>query len=1107
MKKSTRLISILLAMVLCFGTFGMGASAAYADYTYPAGYDALDHPYVSAYQVGSMLLDMIDQMLAEEDISGELDLVLWDPVKYDLSSVDKAFDSLIDIFESQLLKDGKTLLDAGDLENLTIAAVYKAPRRNTVGRTDLEMVYSLLDFLFDNRSYVGKIVDSCWDNGGLIGNFLDINELVGDVQGMIKEIAYEALFKDRIEEGKTVYCTINSSLDAMINEFLYVMLFDDEEGMLPDAEQILVDKGLMAAPGLTYFDIDKISVYELLDAVVDAALVMLKPTLSELFLEDEDDEIMPIVVSLLEVQIPEINEVTGLEFTREEKIDYVVTDLLNLETGALSKFILIDDTGIYLQPAFEELVGSLLQTAQGLISSLNLYPNIEVKSSEEIGAMADAQKLAYMLRTVAVGMVDYAEMPEEVENGYEVATYFLISLMADKLPEIDYYGMIERGELNPADKNAPLEIAADIAYYYLNSVTTMNIPQGLSFDETLQFAINWALSQFGGLIRTNNLDLTTTPTAENNVAWKNIDILLWENIFDITWLPDDYAAIYKDANGNFTGLVTKTILFDDIIYSIVNGDLSKLDNIFRVFRKYQGTIPGYPAKSEFDLSITDFVLNLVQRILNGVMESDSALFTGMTLTCLNDLVSETQYGGRTNLRILAENLMTYLPTYAEGLLMSVLPFLSDAFVEVDEANYSVLPPAGMVPYSISDLGRLLEEQRPSNVLSSGMMTDPDYNFFGSEDFRPLYKYYNYKEVRQEANEVYEIYNAETIAQEADPTYVRTVSEEQVNIAAYRLVYYHGRLSLRNADTTQLLREINQARELYGYGDYASGTAIGTTGESTQYTMRTWNYYNDVYNFAYNTYIESLLDDNGTMRQSKITAARELLVEAQKLLKKFGAAADYSYLDRQITLALGKINESLADTGLYYPETIENLVNAYNAATAVDRGYDGDDQIIIDEAAVALEDAITGLTYMPQLAKVANTTTVLDEVNGIIYGVKQRVSNYISYVRVLGVGVMDIQKTPNGNGTGTVIGLNVNNEIIEKYTVIVFGDVDGDCRADSTDANIVLAYNAGFYTEGFLSKYALRAADAYNDGTVDNLDAYYLRQAGKLAYTIDQRGVA
>ncbi|MBQ3151355.1 MAG: dockerin type I repeat-containing protein [Clostridia bacterium] len=1105
MKKSTRIISILLAMVLCFGTFGVGASAAYADYTYPAGYDALDHPYVSAYQCGSMILDMIDEMLAEEDISGSLDIYIYPKITYDLTSVDRAFDTLIDIFESDLYKKGLDIIDMGDLERLTIAAVYKAPRRTTVGRTDLEMVYSLFEFLRDNKQYVGNIVDSCWDNGGIAANFLDINEMVGDVQGMIKEIAFNALYEDRIAEGKTVHCTINSSLDAMINEFIYTLLFDKEEGMLPDAEQILVDKGLMAAPGVTYFDIDSISVYELLDAVVDAALVLLKPTLAELFLDDEDDEILPIVISLLEIEVPEINEVTGLEFTREEKIDYIVTDLLNLETGALSKFILIDDTGIYLQPAFEELVGQLLQTAQGLISSLNLYPNIEVKSSEEIDAMSDAQKLAYMLRTVAVGMVDYAEIPEDVENGYEVATYFLINLMADKLPEIDYYAMIENGTLNPADKNAPLEVAADIAYYYLNSVTTMNIPQGLTFDETLQFAFSWVIGQFGGILRTNNLDLNTPATPENNVAWKNIDILLWENVFDITWLPDEYAAIYKDANGNFTGNVTKTILFDNIIYSVVNGDLSKLDDIFKPFRKYQGTIPGYPAKSEFDLSITDFVLNLVQRLLNGIMQSETALFAGMTVNCLNDLVSETQYGGRTNLRILAENLCTLLPVYGERLIMSVLPFLSESLVELDEANYSVLPPAGMTPYSAADLARLLEEQRPSNALSGDMMTDPEYHFFGSEDFRPLYKYYNYKEVREEASEALEDYERDTKLMEEDPTYVRKVTDEEINVHAYRLVYYYGRLSLRDASTKQLLLEINEAKALYGSGEYGSGTAIGSTGESTQYTMRTWNYYNDVLTFAESVYMEDLLDDQGLLRQSKVTAARELLVEAQKLLKKFGAAADYSYLDRQITLAFAKLEESLADADLYYPETIADLQAAYDIATAVDRGYDGDDQLIIDEAAVALEEAITGLVYMPQLAKVANTTTVLDDVNGVIFGVKERISNYISYVRVLGVGVMEVAKTPNGNGTGTVIGLNVNNEITESYTVIVYGDVDGDCRADGTDANIVRAYNAGFFPEGYLSKYAIRAADAYNDGTVDNLDAYYLLQAGKLAYTIDQRG--
>ena len=278
------------------------------------------------------------------------------------------------------------------------------------------------------------------------------------------------------------------------------------------------------------------------------------------------------------------------------------------------------------------------------------------------------------------------------------------------------------------------------------------------------------------------------------------------------------------------------------------------------------------------------------------------------------------------------------------------------------------------------------------------------------------------------------------------------------------------------------------------------------GDSTQFTKRTWNYYNEVYTFAKNTYLEKLLDDDGTVRQSKITAARGLLVEAQKMLKKFSKDADYSYFDRQLSLALGKINESDANTSLYYPETVEDLKKAYEEAKKFDRGYDGDDQAIIDEAATVLETAVAGLVYMPQLAKVANTSTVLDRDTGLIYGVKERISNYISYVRVLGVGIMGIEKTAKGNGTGTVITLNVNNDVLESYTVIVYGDVDGDCRADATDANIVLAHNAGFFPAGYLNRYTLEAADASNDGTVDNLDAYYLRQAGLDLYEIDQRGI-
>ena len=71
---------------------------------------------------------------------------------------------------------------------------------------------------------------------------------------------------------------------------------------------------------------------------------------------------------------------------------------------------------------------------------------------------------------------------------------------------------------------------------------------------------------------------------------------------------------------------------------------------------------------------------------------------------------------------------------------------------------------------------------------------------------------------------------------------------------------------------------------------------------------------------------------------------------------------------------------------------------------------------------------------------------------------------------------------------------------------MFGDIDGDCRADACDANLIYAYCANLIPEDKqLSSYAMMAADANADGNVDTLDAYYLRQSGMTRYTVNQRG--
>ena len=69
MSKSKKLLSLLLATIMVFSTFAVGASAAYADYKDEAitGYDSIDKPIFTTEQLASIALDAIDAMLADLD--------------------------------------------------------------------------------------------------------------------------------------------------------------------------------------------------------------------------------------------------------------------------------------------------------------------------------------------------------------------------------------------------------------------------------------------------------------------------------------------------------------------------------------------------------------------------------------------------------------------------------------------------------------------------------------------------------------------------------------------------------------------------------------------------------------------------------------------------------------------------------------------------------------------------------------------------------------------------------------------------------------------------------------------------------------------------------
>ena len=1177
MKKSVRLISILMAMLLCFGTMTTGVWAEYADYSHPAGTNALDHPVISAYQCGSRILDMVDEMLFEmnEDKDGKLKGKIGWPLNlsYDLSSVDGALQSIRNLIYSSVWDNPiVTTGSVGDLKRINFDSLLASPYRTTVGATDLQILYAMFGFLRDNKNLIGKLIDGDWDNG-MIGSFLDMNDILGDVQGMVKETVFKALFMDGDQVKKGTIVTKESSLDDMVNEFLYAYIGGDD-AVLPSLESEIVKGGGMAAPGKANFKLNNITVYQLIRYFLRAAITDFgKPALTKLL--TGNDMVLSLITSLLEIDVPQAEE--GADpIPEEETVEFVVNNILDLRGGALSKFISVTDDGVALTNEFQTLLRQLLDTAQGLMAGLTSYDTVEKWDAEGVANLTEPQMLAYLVRTVLTSMIDYMDIPmtmpqrnektgivtEVPINGYALATYALINIMADKMPEKNYYAMIENykngdpGEkLNPGfvpgkyEEPAAFTVLADYMYYYLNAKTTMAIPEGLTFDETLQWIFNWIIDQFGGLMRTDNLDLKTTPTTQNMVVWKNMDILLWNNVLNITWLPDDYVGKYKDSSGKYTGNVTHSLLLDNLLYTIVNLDLGQLNDMLTLFNTYQGTIAGYPEKKDGELNqnVIQFVLTLLKRILNGVFQSDNALFANTSINCLEDIVSKTKFGGKTNLRILVENLADYLAQYGEPILLSALPIVAKALINNDEfaENYDIYP-AGSPGYGIVDLRNRLATQQPSNELSGDMMTDENYFFFGSEDFSKenLYKFYNWRTVFRQAGNVDEDYEedleklntaladarAALAAAKADAS---TTAEElkkfendvdkcqqditdfnrNIEVLTYRLDYYYDQLVYRAVNDSQLRYEFNRAKERFGFGAYGSMTAKAAAEDgykSNDFTRKTWNAYNDAYNFAKQVLLK-VANDPSSVRQSMISAARELLIVAEKELKFFSGDADYSELFKMIQMAQARVDESIADTTAYVQDTIDQLIAALNEAKGVDTGYDSEGQDLIDEAVEALQEAYDAVIEQPQIAKALGSTTVLDKSRMVVYGMREKLTNYLAYVRNRGVGVLVYEKTSHGDGTGTgaKIGLQLDfgGETIQSYTVIIFGDVDGDCRADGTDANWIYRYKANMMDITTIPDYVLDAADVTGDGNVDYLDAYYLRQSGVQKYSVNQRGVA
>ena len=150
------------------------------------------------------------------------------------------------------------------------------------------------------------------------------------------------------------------------------------------------------------------------------------------------------------------------------------------------------------------------------------------------------------------------------------------------------------------------------------------------------------------------------------------------------------------------------------------------------------------------------------------------------------------------------------------------------------------------------------------------------------------------------------------------------------------------------------------------------------------------------------------------------------------------------------------------------------------------------------------------SVLETLDAAADSDTVIDTMNGVIYGLAPQVtdpsdyfvtkSNYTSTISSSGKnGVTDIYST------GSTVQVYSDGILVASYKLVLFGDVNGDGWYDGTDAYLVSLIANGMIRSGALTAAQRKACDANHDGAITAADVTLLEQAGLLLSEVDQNG--
>lgn len=190
-------------------------------------------------------------------------------------------------------------------------------------------------------------------------------------------------------------------------------------------------------------------------------------------------------------------------------------------------------------------------------------------------------------------------------------------------------------------------------------------------------------------------------------------------------------------------------------------------------------------------------------------------------------------------------------------------------------------------------------------------------------------------------------------------------------------------------------------------------------------------------------------------------------------------------------------ENYSDDGLLFT-VIVNLKSTEETVISV--SYSEDDTFDDSWEEVKLSCDDIKINYK----NIVSQELLIDYIGKTITGLSAGLSTIDDSINALHENSFSVQTNGGKVGTGSALSVyNKNGELIEKFDIVLFGDVNGDGWYDGMDAMIVKCIVAGMISKNDVSEAVYMAADCNHDGVVDDSDVELLEQAGVLLANVDQ----